>query len=316
MNNIYQEIIHGVFFISPKFAALYSPGVVSILKNEEKKSEENGAYKPSSESEMSVFDSYHKNQANFLYTKKFFENVTLLVPSASGGFHKEKGFDGLNSVPEGSTAVITISGPITKYDQPCGPDGMKTVARMSHDVLSNPNISQLIYQIESPGGSVYASQYMHGEIHRMKAQYSKPIIAYVEDLCASGGMYIASACDEVYANSENASIGSIGTMITLWDQSKYLEKEGIRLIELYATASTDKNKVYRDALSGKPEELIEELDIHNQAFINAIVTGRPKSATHIKFWETGKVFFAKDAFGMGLIDGIEPTIEDLIFKKQ
>lgn len=316
MSKLYQEISHGVFFISPKFAALYSPGVVSILKNEEKKSEENGAYKPSSESEMSVFDSYHKNQANFHYTQKFFNNVTLLVPSASGGFHKEKGFDGLNSVPEGSTAVVTISGAITKYDQPCGPDGMKTVARMSHDVLSNPNISQLIYQIESPGGSVYASQFMHGEIHRMKAQYSKPIIAYVEDLCASGGMYIASACDEVYANTENASIGSIGTMITLWDQRKYLEKEGISLIDLYATLSTDKNKVYKDALEGNPEALIAELDTHNQTFINAVENGRPASVQHKKTWETGRVFFAKDAIRIGLIDGIEPTIEDLIFNIQ
>lgn len=318
MNQLFSEISHGIFFIAPKFAPVYAVQVAAYLKQQQdlasnpSLNKEPSDVETSSEGNLLMFDQYVKANDDFEYAKKFFQHVKILIPSASGVAHVERGFGGLQNAPEGSTAVINISGAITKYDQYCGPDGMLTIARMSHEVLSYKNISQLIYQLETPGGSAYAADFMNREIQRMRAQYGKPIKAYVDDICCSGGVYIAVACDEIHANTSKAMIGSIGTMITLWDQRKYLEKEGINLVEIYATRSTDKNKKYKDALDGKPDEIIRELDVHNADFHQAVINGRPQAKEHQSAWETGKVFFASEALKLGLIDGIKDKIEDLI----
>lgn len=312
MNQLYDEISNGLFFLAPRYASVYAVQVAAFIK----KSQQGIEHEPSNHSNQShdklMFHSMHQANEDYKYTKSLFNHVQILIPAANGGYHTERGLGGLNNAPEGSTAIISIKGAITKYDQPCGPDGMKTIARMSHEVLSSKNIAQLIYKFETPGGSVYASSFMHDEIHRMKAMYEKPIKAYVDDLCASGGIYIAVACDEIFANSNHASIGSIGTMVTLWDQRKYLEKEGINLLEVYATQSTDKNKIYKDALDGNDADLKKELDVHNEAFLSAVSNGRPAAIPFTSQWSTGKVFFASDALNLGLIDGIREQIEDII----
>src|SRR5690606_1714020 len=132
MNQLFSEISHGIFFIAPKFAPVYAVQVAAFLKQQQDLASNPSLHKKPSEVETSSssegnlleFDQYVKAGDDFEYAKKFFQHVKILIPAASGGVHVERGYGGLQNAPEGSTAIITISGAITKYDQYCGPDGM------------------------------------------------------------------------------------------------------------------------------------------------------------------------------------------------
>lgn len=208
------------------------------------------------------------------------------------------------NAPENSVAIIRIQDVITKYDQACGDSGMNTKANLLFRADKNPNIKAHILLMDTPGGEAYAGMAMAEAVKSV----TKPIIAYVDDLSASAGMMIASQADYIVANQELARVGSIGTFVTLADYKGYFEKEGIKIVEVYADASNDKNKPYRDAIDKGEFKLIkQDLNVLNDRFLQYIESGRTgKLKTGADDWGTGKVFFASEAVKTGLIDDIMP----------
>lgn len=208
------------------------------------------------------------------------------------------------NAPENSVAIISMQDVITKYDQECGDSGTVTKADILLRADKNPNIKAHILLMDTPGGEVYAGMAMAEAVKSV----TKPIVAFVDDLSASAGMMIASQADYIVANQELARVGSIGTFLTLADYKEYFEKEGIKIIEVYADASTDKNKPYRDAIDKGEFILIkQDLNVLNDRFIQYIESGRSgKLKTGADDWGTGKVFFAREAVKTGLIDEIMP----------
>lgn len=208
------------------------------------------------------------------------------------------------NAPENSVAIISMQDVITKYDQACGDSGTVTKADILLRADKNPNIKAHILLMDTPGGEAYAGMAMAEAVKSV----TKPIVAFVDDLSASAGMMIASQADYIVANQELARVGSIGTFLTLADYKEYFEKEGIKIIEVYADASTDKNKPYRDAIDKGEFKLIkQDLNVLNDRFIQYIESGRSgKLKTGADDWGTGKVFFASEAVKTGLIDDIMP----------
>ncbi|MEI7597271.1 MAG: S49 family peptidase [Bacteroidota bacterium] len=214
--------------------------------------------------------------------------------------------------PENSVALIAVSGAITKNDQSCGPAGMKTKSDLIKRCDANPNINSIILQIESGGGEGYAARHLCETIKNTQ----KPVIAFVEDLAASAAYYIASACNHIVVNTDMARVGSIGTYATIIDYRGALEKEGIKMIEVYATKSNEKNKEYFDAINGDTSLLKKSMDVFNDRFLADVAENRgSKMKSDWKTWGTGSVFFAPEALKIGLIDEIdtlENTIKSLI----
>jgi signal peptide peptidase SppA len=210
--------------------------------------------------------------------------------------------------PADSIAVIDITDVITKYDQECGPAGMLTKADLIKRCDAAKNINAIILNSDSGGGEGGAARLMNETIKGIE----KPVFAYVSDMAASAAYYIASACDYIVANSNVAIIGSIGTYMTIADYSGMLQNEGIRLIEVYADASADKNKEYYDALKGDVSGIKALANRFNDQFIFDIASNREKQLTaDAKAWGTGKLFNAKEAMDLGLIDNIG-SMDDLI----
>ena len=109
-------------------------------------------------------------------------------------------------------------------------------------------------------------------------------------------------------------LGSIGSYCTLFDFSGYLEKEGIKMHEIYAPQSTDKNKNYRDAIAGDDSAIKTDLKILVEGFISFVKTSRGDKATaNQSAWDSGKMFYADEAIKLGLADGIKP-FEQVISK--
>lgn len=205
-----------------------------------------------------------------------------------------------NAGVSGVLGMIAIKSPIVKYDTWCD-YGTESMANWVNELAKDPSIDAIILDIDSPGGSTGAVSVLTEAI--TNARKSKPVIAYVGNgATASAAYWIASFCDEIYASYETDMVGSIGTYATLADYKEYYEKMGIALHEIYATRSTEKNGVVREAFKGNYEPMKKEMiDPLNNLFINDIKANRPDVKEEVF---TGKMYLAKEAQALGLIDGM------------
>lgn len=273
-----HQIFSSIWMINPDYVANYLPLIAAHLKGE-----------PISISPQPT--NKNENAIQFATIK----NDTYTI--------SEYGVEQSPEVaPEGSVAIISIRGSITKHDQDCGPAGMLTKANLLERCYANDNIKSVILRIDSGGGSAFAMMHMTEKI----AQRNKPVLAYVEDAAYSAAYGICSACDMIVANNKLAGIGSIGSYITIADYAEYYKNMGIKLIEVYATKSSDKNKMYYEAINGNKKLLQEYIDTFNEEFLSMVEKNRGENLTTDKnTWSSGKEFFAEKALEIGLIDSID-----------
>lgn len=211
-----------------------------------------------------------------------------------------KGAD-YNTVPKGSIAVIPVKGPLMKEDEDdCGyfTAGTATISKRIREADEHQNISGIILHLDTPGGTIDG---IHAFADTIKAT-KKPIVGFIDGMCASAGMYAASTCDSIIAENITAEAGSIGVMMGFVDTKPYLEKLGYKYHEIYSTLSPDKNREYREALEGKYDLMQKEgLDPFAKIFQDQIRANRPKVKEDSM---TGKMYLAVEALERGLIDGI------------
>lgn len=198
--------------------------------------------------------------------------------------------------------VLPVNGPIMKYEN-CGAPGTSNMIASLQEAIANPDISAIVLQIDSPGGSVDGTKAFADAVKTS----SKPVVTFVDGMMASAAMWIGSSGTEIIASTNHDIVGSIGTMITWADFSEQFKQKGIKLHEVYATQSTDKNKVFAEASrTGDYSQIKTELlDPINSEFLSAIRTNRAgKIDTAKENVLTGKIYMAKDAIKHGLVDKI------------
>jgi ClpP class serine protease len=213
------------------------------------------------------------------------------------------------NIPEGSVGVLPISGPVTKYNGECGEPGAIAKNTWLNDMERRQNIGSVILLNDTPGGESRAAATLTNTIKN----FSKPILTLVDGMNASLGMHYSSASKEVYLSSELDQLGSIGSYCTLFDFAGAFEKAGIKMIDIYAPQSTDKNGDYRQALNGDTSAIQADLKRSVDSFINSVKEGRPKAAKYEQDWSSGKMFYAADAVNIGLADGIK-SFEQVVSK--
>lgn len=213
-----------------------------------------------------------------------------------------------NQAPPGSVAIIQMRGPLMKNDQFCGPVGTTTIGTWIQQALTNPNIDGIVLDTDSPGGTVDGTESLASIIKNSK----KPIVTYVDGMMASAAYWIGSASSEIIAHGKTAFIGSIGTMTSFADYSGMLEQAGIKVRDIYASASTDKNRAHRAAQEGNDALIVSDiLDPLNSVFTSAVKSNRLGKLSQKEDVLTGKIYLAADAKKYGLIDSIG-TLQDAI----
>lgn len=229
--------------------------------------------------------------------------VALAVKNAAGYVISEYGREvSPEGAPDDAIAIIRITGTITKHDQNCGPSGMATKSDILRRCFANDKIKVVVISMDSGGGEGMAMRLMAETI----STKNKPVIGFIDDYACSAAYGILAACDLIVANSNQARIGSIGTYITIADYTKYFEKQGINLIDIYASASSDKNSEYKEAIKGNTKPVQAIADKFNDFFLSHVEESRSGTLTADKsVWGTGKVFFADEAKKIGLIDEID-----------
>lgn len=204
-----------------------------------------------------------------------------------------------------SIAIVTISGPMMKSLLSYG---MDIIASFLEDLFKDETCKVIILKISSGGGAADAMFLLLDTLSRK----NKPIIAYVEDYCCSAAYGVASACDEIFVNRTTAYVGSIGVLSSIADIDKFYESFGLKIHNVYAEGSKDKNIEVRELFEGNNSLVKANLDIYLKDFINTISKNRSgKLKSDSNEWGTGKTYFAKEAIELGLIDGIMP-LNDII----
>lgn len=228
------------------------------------------------------------------------------VPSNNEGKYYNEDFfrvdDKGNIDHKGPVRVISVKGPITKYDV-CYTPGSQTLQQLIRAANTDASIQSIVLWVDSPGGQVDGTDNLAQEI---KAS-AKPIVSFVDGMMCSAAYWLGSSSREIIVdranNGYNAMIGSIGTMASWKDMTGGFEKIGVRVHTVYATKSTEKNRIMKDANEGNYTAVIEELDNLNETFLSAVSANRTgKINTERENVLTGKTYNAKDAIKYGLAD--------------
>ena len=197
------------------------------------------------------------------------------------------------------TALITLSGEIGA-DSEVSAINVKSSLK---EVYDNPGTQALILAINSPGGSPVQSGIINDEINRYKSLYPQiPVYAVIEDICASGGYYIAVAADKIYVDKASI-VGSIGVLMNGFGFDKAIKNLGIerRLI------TSGENKAILDPflpVQPKQKEFMQELlrEVHNQ-FIDVVKKGRGNKLSPNPEIFSGLFWSGESAINLGLADG-------------
>ncbi|MBF0160090.1 MAG: signal peptide peptidase SppA [Magnetococcales bacterium] len=226
--------------------------------------------------------------------------LALLWISSS---HFDKiGVEGLSSDPY-HTAVVALTGPILAGETL----GAEQVIENLNSAFKNRHTKGVVLRINSPGGSPVQAGMIYDEIERLRAQYPNiPLYASLEDLCASGGYYVAAAAKEIYADKATL-VGSIGVIMEGFGLQELIQKLGIESRTM--TAGHDKNLLDPfKPLDEKQRSHMQSLlnQIHSQ-FIHAVRKGRGHRLKAEETLFTGLIWTGEEAVALGLVDGLKST---------
>jgi signal peptide peptidase SppA len=210
-------------------------------------------------------------------------------------------------------AMVGISGVMMKHASSFGGSGTVQIRRDIRNAAGNDDISAILLNIDSPGGTVAGTADLADEVRA--ATKKKPVYAFVSDLCASAAYWVASQCDAIFANNATALIGSIGTVMTMYDMSKAAADAGIETL-VFATGplkgAGTQGAVVTEEQRAYFQTLIED---SQKSFDAAVRKGRSLTDLQLKSVRSGGVFGAEDAQERKLIDGIqslEATVDALV----
>jgi protease-4 len=169
---------------------------------------------------------------------------------------------------------------------------------------SDKKIAALIIRINSPGGTVTASDILHHEILRFKKKTGKRVVASLMSVAASGGYYVAMAADEVFAHPTTIT-GSIGVIAVKFNVQELFNKIGV---DQETIKSGDKKDIFSPFRPSTPEErkiLQEIIDQLNGRFLDVVAEGRKdlSRAAVVKLAD-GRIYTAQQALGHRLVDRV------------
>ncbi len=199
-------------------------------------------------------------------------------------------------------AVVVAAGEILDGPQPPGAIGGESLARVIREARDNENIDAMVLRIDSPGGSMMASEQIYRELQAFR-KAGKPIVASMSSVAASGGYYIAMGADEVWAHPTTIT-GSIGVFATVPTFQRTLGKLGIAVDGIGTTELSGALNLDR-ALSPQAQALLQSGVEHAyREFLQRVADNRGVPAQQVDTVAQGRVWAGQDARAHGLVDAL------------
>lgn len=184
--------------------------------------------------------------------------------------------------------------------------------------FKDDRVKGLILEIDTPGGTVVDAEAIYRAIKSYKEKYKVPVYAYVDGLCASGGMYVACSADKIYA-SNSSLIGSVGVLVNppFFNVSKLLNTIGVDALTLSAGKGKDEMDPVRPWKPGEQDTLQAIIDYYYGQFVDIVSANRPALTKDKLVDDYGaKIFPAALAKEYGYIDvtnaSLDMTLTDLV----
>jgi protease IV len=202
--------------------------------------------------------------------------------------------------PGKHTALVEVNGVISA-------DGQASAERINtglQDAFKDSKTAGVILRVNSPGGSPVQAGQINTEMRRLRTLYPKvPLYVVVEDICASGGYYVAVAADRIYVDQASI-VGSIGVLMDGFGFTGTMEKLGVERRLLTA----GENKGFLDPfspLNAKQRDYAEKMlaDVHRQ-FIEVVRRGRGKRLKETPELFSGLVWTGQKSVELGLADAL------------
>jgi len=208
--------------------------------------------------------------------------------------------EALESKPADKVAVVVATGDIVPGEQPPGMIGSETLAQQLRDLRHDESVKAVVLRIDSPGGSVFASEVIRREIDELK-QAGKPVVASMSSLAASGGYYIAMDADRIVASPVTLT-GSIGIFAMFPTFQRTLEKVGVHVDGVGTTALAGEFRPDRAMGEAAQQILQQNIDHGYQEFIGHVARARKKDVAQVDAIAQGRVWSGADAKKLGLVD--------------
>lgn len=219
------------------------------------------------------------------------------------------------AAPDKHTAMIELRGVIAAGN----PASADNVMEGLQEAFKNKRTRGVILRINSPGGSPVEAGHINDEIRRLREKYPKiPVYAVVEDICASGGYYVAVAADRIYVDKASI-IGSIGVLMDGFGFTGTMEKLGVERRLLAA----GENKGFLDPFSpildtqrAHAEAMLNQI---HQQFITVVRQGRGERLKETPEMFSGLLWVGQKSIEMGLTDalgGVEFVAREVIKAEQ
>lgn len=196
--------------------------------------------------------------------------------------------------------IVSSGGDGGMFGGSSGASSFKVVKDLKKYAEDN-SIAGILIRIDSPGGSAAASDEIWNAV--IKASAVKPVVVSMGDVAASGGYYVASAADVIYANPSTLT-GSIGVIFDMLEMSGLFEKLGIKPNTIHAGEFKDIGSISRPMKDNERVMIQELLDQVHLQFIERVSEGREMDIEEVKKLATGMIYTGEQAKENGLVDEI------------
>jgi protease IV len=213
----------------------------------------------------------------------------------------------LSGSGDGKVLLLDLSGVISSQDQEGlipQPNVLATFKEELTKASKDEKIKAIVLRINSPGGTVNASDILYHELKTFKATKKIPVIASMMDVAASGGYYLAMATDAILVHPSTVT-GSIGVIMLTVNAKGLLEKVGVEASAITSGPRKDMGSPFRTMTSEEKEIFQGVIDSFYHRFLTVVQEGRPQlSADQIKKLADGRIYSGEQAKAAGLVDEI------------
>jgi protease-4 len=208
--------------------------------------------------------------------------------------------------PKGTIAVVTLAGPIVSgrggSRVPFGSSnaGGDTIAAALREAAANDAVSAIVLRVDSPGGSVTASETIWREVKKAR-QHGKPVVASMGAVAASGGYYVSMGADAIVANPGTIT-GSIGVITGKLVARGLKDRLGVGSDAVRTNANADAWSINAPFTPEQHAHVEAEADLFYDDFVQRVADGRHLSVEAVDAVARGRVWTGADALEHGLVD--------------
>ena len=198
-------------------------------------------------------------------------------------------------------AVIHVEGTITTGESAYGVAGSDTIVKNIRKAIKDDSVKALVLRVNSPGGGVYASELITNSLNEFK-ETGRPIVSSMGDIAASGGVWVTTLSDEIWAKNETLT-GSIGVYGLIQTLENLYDWAGVQVdgVSLTNAADWDQRSSMPDNVTNAIQKSVD--GIYDE-FVNKVANNREMRYEEVHAVAKGRIWSGEKALQLGLVDKI------------